>query len=128
MSPADKLLPLLKKVRQVKPSHWEACCPSHDDKSPSLKVSEAEDGRLLLKCWAGCTASEIVDAVGLALRDLFPAQPGRPGRRRRGPSGAAVEHERMILRIGDDLLRQGLELSETDRARYDLARKRLGVS
>lgn len=127
MTPADKLLPLLKKVRQVKPSNWEACCPAHDDKSPSLRISEAEDGRLLLKCWGGCTASEIVGAVGLALRDLFPFQPGRHGRRR-GPSSTAVEHERMILRIGDDMLRQGLALSETDRARYDLARKRLGVS
>ena len=26
MTPADKLLPLLKKVRQVKPLNWEACC------------------------------------------------------------------------------------------------------
>jgi hypothetical protein len=127
MTPADKLLPLLKKVRQVKPLNWEACCPAHDDKSPSLKISEAEDGRLLLKCWAGCTAGEIVGAVGLALRDLFPAKPGRSGRRR-GPSRDAIEHERMILRIGDNLLRQGQEMSETDRDRYDLARKRLGVS
>lgn len=127
MSPADKLLPLLVKVRQVKPLAWKACCPAHDDKSPSLKISEAEDdGRLLLKCWAGCTTAQIVGAVGLELRDLFVSDPSRP--RRRGPSRKAVEHEEMICRIGDGYRARGEAMSAEDQARYELARQRLGVS
>lgn len=124
-APIDTLLGRLDKVRQVKPQSWVACCPAHDDKSPSLKVSEAEDGRVLVKCWSGCTTAQIVGAAGLELRDLFVSD-GKPVARR-GPSRRAQLHEKMICRIGDELLAQGKELDAVDRARYDLARQRLGV-
>lgn len=125
-APIDNLLGRLDKVRQVKPQTWTACCPAHDDKSPSLKVSEAEDGRVLVKCWAGCTAAQIVGAVGLELRDLFVST-GKPAARR-GPSQAALLHEKLICRIGDRLLARGVEFDADDLARYELARQRLGVS
>ena len=48
-----------------------ACCPAHDDRTPSLSVSEGEDGRILVKCFAGCDPEAIVQAVGLGLEDLF---------------------------------------------------------
>ncbi|KXW57415.1 DNA primase [Ferrovum myxofaciens] len=50
---------------------WTAKCPSHNDNSPSLSVTE-KDGKILLHCFAGCGAHEIVTAVGLELSDLFP--------------------------------------------------------
>lgn len=32
-----------------------AFCPAHDDRNtPNLRVREAEDGRVLLRCFAGC--------------------------------------------------------------------------
>ena len=48
-------------------------CPSHDDsdKTPSLHVCPARDGGVLLKCFAGCTAEQVVGALGLTMRDLF---------------------------------------------------------
>ena len=48
-------------------------CPAHDDdpKTPSLSVSPANDGGVLLKCFAGCTAPQIVGSLGLTMRDLF---------------------------------------------------------
>ncbi len=55
---------------------WQAKCPAHDDKTPSLSIAEGDDGRVLLKCHAGCTSEAIVQALGLDLRDLFPAPPG----------------------------------------------------
>ena len=121
--PADKLLPRLDKVRQVKPGKWIARCPAHDDKSPSLHITEAEDGKLLVKCWAGCSVVKIVTAVGLELRDLFPDSGSKP--RRPGPTRAAVERERMIYHIGKSLIAQGAELDEEDRRRFELARDRL---
>jgi hypothetical protein len=60
----------LKKVRKAA-GGWMACCPSHDDASPSLLVSEGEDGRVLVLCYAGCTAEAIAAALGLNIRDLF---------------------------------------------------------
>ena len=71
-TPAEKLLDLLHGVRRTGPQKWQARCPSHDDRSPSLSIRETSEGTLLLKCWAGCSAHEIVSSVGLKLSDLFP--------------------------------------------------------
>jgi hypothetical protein len=45
-----------------------ACCPVHGDRHPSLSLSNARDGRLLLKCHVGCDFRSILDALrGLGL-------------------------------------------------------------
>lgn len=118
----DKVLNRLDKVKSAGANKWKACCPAHDDKNPSLAISETSEGVVLLKCWAGCTTKEIVSAIGLELRDLFPGdkQP------RRGPSKAAIEHERMVFRIGQSLQQQG-SLAGDDLVRFNLAKQRLGV-
>ena len=64
-----------------------ARCPAHRDQHPSLSISEGEDGRILLHCWAGCSTSAILAALGLRWVDLFPKDPGRGDgdeRRRQG--------------------------------------------
>jgi hypothetical protein len=38
-------------------------CPAHEDRSPSLSVSDGQDGRLLLRCFAGCDFGRILDAL-----------------------------------------------------------------
>ncbi|MDQ3380550.1 MAG: hypothetical protein M3546_09540, partial [Actinomycetota bacterium] len=50
---------------------WTARCPAHGDSHASLSVGEGDDGRILLKCHAGCTAQEIVAVLGIEMRDLF---------------------------------------------------------
>jgi DNA primase len=40
-----------------------ARCPAHDDRKASLSISEGRDGRVLLKCFAGCAFDQIVSAV-----------------------------------------------------------------
>ena len=40
-------------------SDYKALCPAHADKNPSLSVSEGDDGRVLVKCFAGCTFEDI---------------------------------------------------------------------
>jgi len=71
-SPIDKVLHRLEKVKRTGPDRWIAKCPAHDDRRPSLSIKEAEDHKVLLKCWTGCSAAEIVAALGLSLADLFP--------------------------------------------------------
>jgi hypothetical protein len=65
---------ILNQLDKVKPNGngFLACCPAHDDQNPSLSVSEGDDGRVLLNCFAGCETEAIVSALGLALSDLFP--------------------------------------------------------
>jgi hypothetical protein len=46
-------------------------CPAHDDRTnPSLSL-KAENGRLLLHCFAGCLPEDIVSKIGLQMKDLF---------------------------------------------------------
>ena len=50
---------------------WTAKCPAHDDRHNSLSISTGDDGRILLRCHAGCSAEKITDAMGLSVKDLF---------------------------------------------------------
>ncbi|MNC22256.1 hypothetical protein D3C75_702520 [compost metagenome] len=122
LMPIDKLLPRLDRVKPTKPGQWQARCPAHDDKDPSLAIKEAEDGTLLVKCWVGCSAAEIVGAVGLKLHDLFPGT-GKP--RRSGPSRQAIEREKTIVNCAIGLIAQGHTLDSEHQARLELARSRL---
>jgi putative DNA primase/helicase len=45
------------------------CCPAHDDRNPSLAISE-RDGRILVKCFAGCTQADVIET--LKSRGLWP--------------------------------------------------------
>ena len=70
MRPVEKVLDRLDGVRDSNGS-WKALCPAHDDREPSLSVSEGDDGRALLNCFAGCETAEIVAELGLKMSDLF---------------------------------------------------------
>jgi hypothetical protein len=51
---------------------WRAKCPAHDGQScDSLSISETDE-TVLLKCWGGCENFEVLSAVGLEFRDLYP--------------------------------------------------------
>ena len=81
---AATLLQHLEKVKSTKSGHWLACCPAHDDKSPSLSICEKPDGRVLVKCWSGCSVEEILSSVGLTFEALYPEKEihhGKPERR-----------------------------------------------
>ena len=79
----DTLISRLDKVRRTGRGTWVACCPAHADKTPSLTIRETDDGKVLLHCFTGCSALEIIDAVGLEMSDLFPPRQhhGKPERR-----------------------------------------------
>lgn len=67
------LLNRLQRVKRKSAGGWVACCPAHDDQAPSLSIDVAPDtGAILLRCFAGCETSAIVDRLGLRLADLFP--------------------------------------------------------
>lgn len=66
------ILARLEGVRQTSPGQWVAKCPAHKDRSPSLSVRDAGDGRKLLHCFAGCATEHVVEAIGLRLADLMP--------------------------------------------------------
>lgn len=73
---ADRLLALLRGVKQTGKGRYLARCPAHEDRSPSLSVRETDDGRVLVHCFAGCGAAAVMESVGLSLRDLMPERVG----------------------------------------------------
>lgn len=69
----DALLSRLDGLRQGSgPDRWIARCPAHDDRSPSLSVRLADNGSILVKCFADCSAIDIMGTLGLSMTDLFP--------------------------------------------------------
>jgi hypothetical protein len=62
----------LVQARRAGAGRWLARCPAHDDRNPSLSIGTGQDGRVLLRCFAGCATSNILAAVGLRFSDLFP--------------------------------------------------------
>lgn len=74
------LLGRLTGVRSRGPSRWSARCPAHADKSPSLSIRE-DNTRVLIRCFSGCSAQEIVSSLGLRLRNLFTDAPSSRGQR-----------------------------------------------
>jgi hypothetical protein len=69
--PVESLLARLEGV-STQNGFYRAFCPAHDDrKTPNLDVKEGEDGRVLLLCRAGCATEEVVEVLGLKMRDLF---------------------------------------------------------
>jgi hypothetical protein len=54
---------------------YRVSCPTHDDRHPSLDLSAA-CGKTLVRCWAGCTQSEVIEA--LMTRGLWDAGRSAP--------------------------------------------------
>lgn len=75
MSLNPKLDDLISRLKQVtrNGNGWEACCPAHDDRRPSLSIAESDDGKILLTCHSnGCVPANIMQCCGLFASDLFP--------------------------------------------------------
>lgn len=128
VSPIHQLLDKLDGVKQTRPNRWQARCPAHDDRSPSLAITETSEGTILVKCWAGCGAGEIVGAVGLELKDLFPPrfdgavyQASKPPRYSAHEVVKTVITEATILELAYRTLERGDELSLPDQGRVWLA-------
>ena len=135
MSIAHNLLQHLSKVKSTGPNKWIACCPAHDDRSPSMGVRELDDGRLIIHCFSGCSVEEIVRSVGLRLNDLFPPN-GVVAKRINGkifPASdvlQALEFESRIIMIAAMDILNGKPVSKADFDRISVAYKRieLGVN
>jgi hypothetical protein len=48
-----------------------ARCPAHEDRSPSLSVSEGRDGRVLIHCFGGCSPESVCKALQIRASNLF---------------------------------------------------------
>ncbi len=63
-------------------------CPAHDDTTPSLSVSEGDDGKILVNCFSGCSHANICGSLGIEITSLFPTKLGDEY----GPAGQRIEY------------------------------------
>ena len=121
------ILQRLQGVRETGGDRFIAKCPAHDDNSPSLSIRLADDGRTLIHCFAGCSASEVMAAIGLNLAHLYPDQEqpaGMPQWQRQRLEDAAT-YERSILRlVRKDVERGAATAQDVERAGLAIDRLR----
>lgn len=133
---ADILLQQLERVKRTGKDHGIASCPTaahtHGDRHPSMTWRIRDDGALLIYCAAGCTAQEIVSAVGLKMSDLYPPRGEgnhfAKGERRPFPAAdilRAIAFESTLVLIAAADLLAGNPFNEFDRARLALAASRI---
>jgi putative DNA primase/helicase len=44
-------------------SGWTARCPAHEDRTPSLSIRDSNDGKVLVRCHAGCEQVRVIAAL-----------------------------------------------------------------
>ena len=135
-SPVDRLLERLERVKATGPGRWSARCPGplhqRGDRNPSLGIAIGDDGRALVRCFAGCEVSAILAPIGLDLADLFPPRPVThagpvPAHQRPKISDrdllAVIRREvSIVAQAGEELLTGPLALPDLERLRAAVQR------
>lgn len=136
LHPIDKLIERLEGVKRHG-TGFRARCPACGGNSAKLSVSEAVTGSVLLHCFAGCGAADVLAALGLRLGDLFPERlrPMTEAERREARDRGRMAHwqaaleglcmEVAIVQCAQRQLARWLVLSEEDDARLALAGQRI---
>ena len=129
----ESLLQSCNKVRETGHGKWIACCPAHEDRSPSLAIKECGDGRVLVHCFAGCEVEDVLASVGLQFPDLMPERIGTEHSYKpmRQPFDArqvleCISHEVIVVSILAE--RYAKIASAEDDARLMLASERINTA
>ncbi len=117
----DEILGQLERVRKNQRG-WLALCPAHEDRDPSLSIAEGDDGRILLRCFAGCPTDRICASLGLKLSDLFA---GDRDDRRYDTWRPSTPEERQAAE--NSRLRRQVRALKLERRRADVALGRAAI-
>ena len=66
----DELIAKFPKAKRQPDGSFLVKCVAHQDKNPSLHISQKDD-TILMKCHAGCSTEAVCHALGIELSDLF---------------------------------------------------------
>ena len=119
----SEILQRLDKVKQHGEQYY-ACCPVHDDKSPSMGVTE-KDGKVLIHCFScGATGQEVVQALGLPVSALF-----RDKKRGDIPNQLIEKawEDVWYIEIFENEKRKGARITYNEWKRYRLAKERVKI-
>ena len=108
---------------------YQCLCPAHDDRTASLGVKQMPDGRILINCFAGCAANDILGAVGLTFDDIVPKRLGdfKPVSKPFNPYAVlkAISNETLLVALAGLEVANGKTLPQEDKDRLMIAVNRL---
>ena len=81
MSGTDRLQAVLDRLHGVRKGGrgYQARCPAHEDREPSLSVWLDGNDRVAFTCFAGCREPDILTALGMTWQDITE-KPNRPAK------------------------------------------------
>jgi hypothetical protein len=84
--------PLLNRLQGVQKSGdgWRAYCPSCDGRSRKLSIAQL-DSRVLLHCFGGCRAEDVLSSTELSWADLMPPRHWPPSPEERRSARRAIQ-------------------------------------
>ena len=120
MNDAIKPFTALDKFRAMGKCKNIACCPAHDDKTPSLSITDSGD-KVLFHCFAGCSQADVLDA--LTTRGIWcKTSAGRSGLK-----SDELEYMTHYCLVWNGSVRRGLEVPEQDTHKMDLFLRALSI-
>ena len=108
---------------------YQCLCPAHNDKTASLSIKNLPDERILIHCFAGCAANDILGAVGLTFDDIVPKRLGdfKPVSKPFNPYAVlkAISNETLLVALAGLEVANGKTLLQEDKDRLMIAVNRL---
>jgi len=135
----EEILSRLEKVKSTGKDKWIARCPSHADKTPSMSIKLADDGRVLFHDFGGCSVFDICGSIGIEVKELFPPSHDHSWRSEEKRLVGAIRftamdalrglsHEGAVLAIMAADMAEGRVLTPKDRKRLAVACDRISTA
>lgn len=118
---------ILRKLDKVKKAHrgYKACCPVHNDKNPSMTITESDDGKVLIHCFScGARGTDVVEALGLPASELFSGDFTGTYDTKYKLRKTELE-DKMVITLYEQEKGAGKYLTHSDFKRYKLAKARI---
>lgn len=120
----ETILAKLSKVRKSNRGYM-ACCPVHDDKNPSMTITETDDGKVLCHCFScGARGSDVVEALGLPPGELFSGEFTGTYDPKYKLKKTELEDD-LVIMMYEQGKQRGDYLTHSDYKRYKLAKARI---
>ena len=117
-----KILTYLQKVRKVGEGRYNALCPVHGDKNPSLGVTIRDDQSIVMNCLScGANGVAVCNALGIEIQELFPPHKRFSKYQKQTAIGfsaeqilAALEKESLVVLIAANKILKNEPLTQDD--------------
>lgn len=76
---------------------WMACCPAHNDRTPSLSLADGREGVLLYHCFGGCSPDDVRSSLQSLLGESPDARENEPRRQKQKRRVEAPKEEYEVI-------------------------------